>query len=138
MKITKEQQQILEIVFAHNPEAEVMHLTSDNQAFTESAKADSHSQRLGDEKVLTVTRSAFEAGEAPLVTDRAQEAGEGKIKGEGEGEAEVEAEAEVKVDDEKTALQAKYLELFGKKANRLTGVEKLKTQIAEKEAEEKK
>lgn len=38
---------------------------------------------------------------------------------------------------EKEQLQARYLELFGKKPNHLTGVEKLKADIAAKEAETK-
>ncbi|RYF26594.1 MAG: hypothetical protein EOO42_01130 [Flavobacteriales bacterium] len=79
MKYSKEQKDVLTTLFAHNPEVEVLYLTADNQAFTEASKADSHAQRLKDLEVITVTREGFEIGEA-LTTERAQEAGEGKIK----------------------------------------------------------
>lgn len=100
---------LLAELFATHPEVDKFYLTSDNQAFIQEHHADAHAQTLKDKKVKAYTR------EVASVQEDAGDTG-----------------ADV---TEKEALQARYLELFGKKANHLLGVEKLKAAIAEKEAE---
>lgn len=79
MKITKDLKETVNKAFAHS-ESRVLYFTSDGRAFTESHNADSQAQRLPDQDVLTVTRSEYETGAYSTITERAQEAAEGKIK----------------------------------------------------------
>jgi len=95
-----------EMLKAHN--LDEVFVCSDGQGFTEEHRAIDHARYLKNKKVEHFAKS----------------------------KAAVEKEIdEDKQEDERIELVAKYEKLFGKKPNHNTGIEKLKTQIAEKEAE---
>ncbi|MBC7399844.1 MAG: hypothetical protein H7289_07840 [Mucilaginibacter sp.] len=96
---------LLAELFATHPEVDKFYLTSDNQAFIQDHHAEAHAQTLEDKKVKPHAREA------------------------------VQFKAVDADDTEKETLQARYFELYGKKANHLLGIEKLKAAIAEKEAQ---
>lgn len=101
-------------IFAAHPKIEEIYITADNQGFTDEEKAKDNARYHKDNSVEHFKRGFEES-----------------FKDEDETKA-----SEQKADDgERAALAEKYEELFGKKPNHNTGVDKLKTQIAEKEAE---
>ncbi len=103
-----------EMMKAHN--LQEVYVCSDKQGFTEKERANDHSRYLSDKTVHHFTSDSV------LVYEEGKKAPVAEI-------------VETKTDDERQQLVARYEELFGKKPNHLTGVEKLKTQIQEKETE---
>ncbi|GGH02757.1 hypothetical protein [Pedobacter zeae] len=57
MEVTKERKSVLEIVFSRYKDQRELHLTSDDNVFTEKHRAESHARELGDKKVITYTRT---------------------------------------------------------------------------------
>ncbi|MCZ2084159.1 MAG: hypothetical protein LC112_07775 [Flavobacteriales bacterium] len=91
-------------------------ITSDGQGFTDEEKAKDHARYHKDQTIKHFERG-FDAGYQeenanPEATGKTQEA-----------------------DAERQNLVKEYTELFEKKPNHMTGVEKLKTAIADKKAE---
>ena len=117
-------EQLLKQLFAQHPKVDKFFMTSDDQAFIEVHHANSHAQRFADQDVAEYDRSTFELSTAVKKT-KAQTEGEKNVK------------AETTEGDEKATLTTRYTELFGKKPNHLTGVDKLNELIAAKEAEAK-
>ncbi|WP_312207685.1 hypothetical protein [Empedobacter sp.] len=114
--ITREQlaPKASEMMKAHN--LQEVYVCSDKQGFTEKERANDHSRYLSDKTVHHFTSDSvliFEEGKKEPVA---------KVKA-------------TETDEERQQLVARYEELYGKKPNHLTGVEKLKTQIQEKETE---
>lgn len=103
-------------IFAAHKNLEEIFITTDGQGFTEETKADDHARYFKDKSVKHFKRGFDETFK--------------------DDEDETKASELQKADDgERAALVEKYEELFGKKPNHNTGVDKLKTQIAEKEDE---
>ncbi|MDM1138897.1 hypothetical protein [Empedobacter sp. R132-2] len=114
--ITREQlaPKASEMMKAHN--LQEVYVCSDKQGFTEKERANDHSRYLSDKTVHHFTSDSvliFEEGKKESVNET----------------------KETKTDEERQQLAARYEELYGKKPNHLTGVEKLKVQIQEKETE---
>lgn len=114
--ITREQlaTKASEMMKAHN--LQEVYVCSDKQGFTEKERANDHSRYLSDKTVHHFTSDSvliFEEGKKESVNET----------------------KETKTDEERQQLAARYEELYGKKPNHLTGVEKLKVQIQEKETE---
>ncbi|MDM1074202.1 hypothetical protein HX001_17085 [Empedobacter brevis] len=103
-----------EMMKAHG--LEEIFVCSDKQGFTEKERANDHSRYLSDKTVHRFTSDSV------------------LIHEEGKKEPVNEAK-ETKTDEERQQLAQRYEELFGKKPNHMTGVEKLKSQIQEKETE---
>lgn len=103
-----------EMMKAHN--LQEVYVCSDKQGFTEKERANDHSRYLSDKTVHHFTSDSvliFEEGKKATVVEN----------------------VETKSDDERQQLAARYEELFGKKPAHNIGIEKLKTQIQEKETE---
>lgn len=100
----------LEMMKAHS--LNEVYLTSDGQGFTEKHRAEAQASLLKNKQIEHFVKSK-----------------------EAVAKIEVEETDEDTQEDERTALVAKYELLFNKKPAHNIGVEKLKTQIAEKEAE---
>lgn len=100
----------LEMMKAHS--LNEVYLTSDGQGFTEKHRAEAQASLLKNKQIEHFVKSK-------------------------EAVAKIEPEDtdEDTQEDERTTLVAKYEQLFNKKPAHNIGVEKLKTQIAEKEAE---
>lgn len=100
----------LEMLKAHN--LDEVFVTSDGQGFTEKHRAEAQASLLKDKKIERFVKS--KEAVAKIDTDETDEDTQ---------------------EDERTALVAKYEILFAKKPAHNIGIEKLKIQIAEKEAE---
>lgn len=103
-----------EMMKAHN--LEEVYVCTDKQGFTEKERANDHSRYLSDKTVHHFTSDSI------LIYE--------------EGKKEPVNEAkETKSDEKRQQLAARYEELYGKKPAHNIGIEKLKTQIQEKETE---
>lgn len=101
---------IVAAMFAATPNANVLFLTSDNQAFTDKEKANNHSRYLSDKKVRRYERENYEQDEDEKISDSTTES-------------------------ERESLLVEYEELFGKTAAHNIGTETLKQRIEAKKAE---
>ena len=165
MKTDKDLTEKLRRLFTTHPTVETFFVTSDGQAFTEEHRADGRAQKLKDKEIVTANREDYErpeeskvakvavapdADETKTGTDADQGSGTDADQGTGTdsdqgagtdagqgSEADKGTGTEAPAADEKTALVAKYTLLFGKKPSHFSGVEKLKADIAKKEAEAK-
>ncbi len=111
--------QILNILFATHPKTDKFFLTSDDQAFFAEHDANSHAKTLENKEVQPYTRLVAEAIEA--------------IKEKIAAKSATKPEKDKTTISEKETLLARYEVLYGKKANHLTGIDKLKLAISEKE-----
>lgn len=114
--ITREQlaPKASEMMKAHN--LQEVYVCSDKQGFTDKERANDHSRYLSDKTVHHFTSDSV------LIYEEGKKEPVAKVKA-------------TETDEERQQLAARYEELYGKKPNHLTGVEKLKTQIQEKETE---
>lgn len=105
-------------IFAEHKDIDFVYVTSDGNGFTKDQEHNAH------EHARVLHNKTVEAFERGFEDDFEDDEDEPK-------------KPEQKADDngERAELAAKYEKLFGKKPNHMTGVEKLKSQIAEKEAE---
>ena len=101
----------LEMLTAHN--LNEVFVTADGQGFTDHQRAQNHASYLKNKRIEHFAKSK-----------------EAVVKLQTEDETDKEAQ-----DDDRTALVEKYELLFGKKPAHNIGIEKLKNQIADKEAE---
>lgn len=111
MEKAQKREEITKLLFGQYPEEKGFHMTSDNNAFTDKNKGDAlnHAKTLTDKKVDWVPNPKVET-EADEISDEEKAA-------------------------ERTALIARYTELFGSAPVKNIKTETLKTKIAEKEAE---
>ncbi|CAI9677013.1 hypothetical protein HZR02_17630 [Elizabethkingia anophelis] len=103
-------------IFAAHKNLDEVFITYDGQGFTDEEKAKDQARYLKNKDVKKFTRG-FEDN----FIDDEQEAGSKKAEDESGGE--------------RPALVEKYTELFGKPPHHMIGVDKLKTAIADKEAD---
>lgn len=101
---------------AHNAIDEI-YITADGQGFTDEEKAKDHARYHKDQSI-----KHFERGFEENYQDKEVQKDDSKGK-------------TPEDDAERQNLVEEYTELFGKKPNHMTGVEKLKTAIADKKAE---
>ena len=125
-----------EMIKAHG--LDEVYLTSKGEGFTELHRAENAANYLKDKKIFHFVKSK-EAVAKIEIEDIDEDNHEGKevlnVSTEATTNIETEETEEDNQEDERTALVAKYELLFNKKPAHNIGVEKLKTQIAEKEAE---
>lgn len=102
-------------IFTAHKNIEKIYMTSDGQGFTDEEKAKDNARYHKDQSI-----TAFERGFEETYQDKNADDSAGKTQDDS---------------DERQKLAAEYEELFSKKPNHNTGVEKLKTAIADKKAE---
>jgi len=122
--------------FEKNTETKAVYFTSDGNMFKAEHYASNWAVGLSDKAVTPVTRASILRSEA-ITKALANKVATG-LSGDTEGQnpiAPVATKSELSEADEKTELVKRYIELHNKKPNHLTGIEKLKLKIAEKEAE---
>ena len=136
----------LKQLFAEHPSVKTFHVTSDGQFFTQKNDADNHAATLEDKEVEEEKRPKAEVvvnidknsdAEALAKAAAKYKSVFGVEPAEGMSIEAMAAEVGDKEAGIKKALVAEYTELFQKAPNHLTGIEKLRTLIAEKKAESK-
>ncbi|HFK5562062.1 TPA: hypothetical protein ACGZ9C_001709 [Elizabethkingia anophelis] len=111
-------------IFAVHKNLDEIFVTSDGQGFTDEEKAKDQARYLKNKDVKKFTRGF----EDSFIDDEQDSEGERTKK-----------ETDPKKDDaERPALVEKYTALFGKPPHHMSGVDKLKAAITEKEAEQAK
>jgi len=124
--------------FEKNTETKAVYFTSDGNMFKAEHYASNWAVGLSDKAVTPVTRASILRSEA-ITKALANKAATG-LSGDTEGQnpiAPVATKSELSEADEKAELVKRYIELYDKKPNHLTGIGKLKLKIAEKEAKSK-
>ncbi|UFK27514.1 hypothetical protein [Elizabethkingia phage TCUEAP3] len=117
-------------IFSVHPNIDEIYVTSDNNGFTEKEKMNDHLKLLKDKTFQHFVRG-FD--EAELEDDDLDPADTGNQNPAPEN---TNKDADPKATDaERPALVEKYTALFGKPPHHMSGVDKLKAAITEKEAE---
>ena len=103
-------------IFEAHKAIDEIYITADGQGFTDEEKAKDHARYHKDQTI-----KHFERGFEENYQDKDVQ--------------EDDSTGKTQDDAERQNLVEEYTELFGKKPNHMTGVEKLKTAIADKKAE---
>ncbi|QNK63950.1 hypothetical protein H7F33_05510 [Pedobacter sp. PAMC26386] len=146
--MNKEYLERAKVLFAKEETVRTLYFTSDGNMFRAEHYAMGWANGLADKKIETISRTLVmaadifnekAAGDSGLQVDGSTEGAAGNAgspeNSTGGTDGSDSTQTNSSETDEKAALVTRYIELYDTKPNHMTGVEKLKTQIATKEAE---